>query len=399
MRQRKEGQASRRPSSDPLVVISPPAPSSQRSSQPPTPSAFTLVQPAPSRAPGTSSSTEHTYLQPGACGIAAMPSSGHAWHNSAFTQQGHLLDSQMSCNSRAIVLELPAHSSAPSVPQAHSRYEPGYSSRSMNGHHPQSHAWGQPMPSLPDTGVNICQNSSGGCTAHSLAERRLSGAGATCSGRGQPSMSSPLRPLTNGYQSSHRSGLASPGHHQLPQQQQAWGHRGAPACVSAPAQLQRQGGPSATQWQDAALPRQQPPTQQQQREGGGLNARRESFGRQQGVTGASGSEACMTPADLHRRVHDFRERLPHLPMPPSSHAKCALASLNEHTNEHTTLHFLHWWLKEHLASNDMTHSECEGPSASPGSASGSCVPAKTWLLVPNPRPTPLVMQTLKGACA
>lgn len=228
--------------------------------------------------------------------------------------------SQRNCEPGPVAPLMLAHSSAPAAPYSQIRYAPGCLSIDGTGDPPQSCESSNPLPHM---GTNSGQQNSWSNAASELAERRLSGASAGCSGRELQRNSYPLWPLTNSSRPSRGGSLSSPMRFQQPQQA---GANSLPrASVSGPAQIPNR--PSAAQMQHEGSVRQEAPGQQRPAQGrgdkGGLNSRRNLFELPLGSSVAVGGAQCMTLADVHRRVFEFLELLPHLPMPPSSHAKCA----------------------------------------------------------------------------
>ena len=327
LRQKKEQQARHTQDTDQVLVRSSPAAGSQHCSQPPTPSAFSLVQHPQPRAPSLGGSPscaapgEQTPTQYRASGSPAMQSADVPWKGPAVAQQGQLLDSQRSWKSAPHML---AHSSATAVHQSQIRHPPACPSIDRTGCPPQSHDKSNPLPAL---GASSSQHSPWGSADNGLAERRLSGASAGCSGRGPQRISSPLRPLTNGSRPPRESSLSSPVRSHQPQQ--AWAGDFIHASVSATTQLQRPNEPSAAEINHEGIARREGLGQQlaAQRscEGGGRDSRRNSFGVRPGdsVGVGLGGPPCARLANVHRQVSHFRELLPGLPLLPSSYAKCA----------------------------------------------------------------------------
>lgn len=206
------------------------------------------------------------------------------------------------------------------------------------------------LPSWPVQAARSALSALQHCAADALAERRISGASSGFSGRAPhaapfaPRQSSMVshgcshtisgEPPANKSQQLRECNFGIGNHDscedgQLPQerplemraqQRQHSGGASVGGCLgqqpAGPGQHQQlQGGTHGTVDLVGALQQQQRQQQQQQQ-------RRSSVGLSPNSIAEAAASPCMTPADLHRCIHDFRSKLPRLPLPPSSYTKC-----------------------------------------------------------------------------
>lgn len=328
-----------------------PAQGSQHSSQPPTPSAMTLVQPAlcdlASPAPDFPNAALYEQKQwqefGRPCGgvqqgsTPAMQSARPARqaasvYGEAFDElrRGRKLERAQQTSQRCCQ---PTHIASTSgrqhsAPGSLVRQDAPCSSASLNAGMPRLHDTGSQAPKSLDAQMSVSLQQAWPRTADAVSERRASGASASCSGRGQQHGPSHTRQTPSATNSAPGSLTAGPDSHQKPRPQ-TW--------------FKLPGGSAAAQarpFQSEETPRsqgmvQQMPTsfgsrhmapmqhQLQRHSGGGQPVRRGCLGlaseKDTAAAAAAAQQAAL--AEVHRRGSEFRTLLPRIPPPPSSYEK------------------------------------------------------------------------------
>ena len=318
-----------------------PAPSpvqaSQHSSQPPTPSAMTLVQPALSdwasptfglnSAPQKLKGWQENVRPCGGMqqGSTAAMQSVHPARQAA-SVYGEAFDELRQARRVERAQQTSQQRCQSTAPGSLVRHGAPCSSASLNSCTPRLHDRSGQTPAPSNEPMIVSQHQAWPRTTGAVSDRQASGASASCSGRGPQQGPSHTRQTLSAACAAHGSAMAGPHFHQKPPG--AWVNLSISSAAALAQRLETPQWPGVVQPMPTSFDSQHMASRQQQlqqqrhsREGQG--SRRDSCGLAAQKDSAVANQRAAL-AEVHRRASEFRALLPQIPPPTSSYEKCAV---------------------------------------------------------------------------